>query len=295
MKKLKKLLATMSAVVMCAISITPFVSNAKAGEWIYAPDQTVTPYATAFTVNGEKYVLWQEASDYFYNMNVESEPFDDNGHLTCFRGSEVNVFISEKPVKDEILDEVTGEVIGYRDHYGLYGYATTYWGIGENIKANSQVGPLYIENGYYFKNEEDMETLKSYLSDNNIPYEIDGNAVYIDNLGEEATIYDQMKIYIDIKENTGFVLNWGLLEEVVKIESVENALPEKTLDGDANEDGLVDIADATAIIQHIGNPDKYALTLQGEVNADCHNTGDGITGNDALEIQQRTLAKGMPE
>ncbi len=56
--------------------------------------------------------------------------------------------------------------------------------------------------------------------------------------------------------------------------------------GDANEDGDVDIADATAIVQSIGNPDKYALSKQGEINADCYNTGDGVTGMDALAIQK---------
>ncbi len=55
--------------------------------------------------------------------------------------------------------------------------------------------------------------------------------------------------------------------------------------GDANEDGSVDLADATAIIQHIGNEDKYALSAQGLANAEC--TGDGkVTGADAIAIQK---------
>lgn len=55
--------------------------------------------------------------------------------------------------------------------------------------------------------------------------------------------------------------------------------------GDANLDGTVDLADATAIIQHIGNPKRYGLSEQGEINADCN--GDGaITGADAIAIQK---------
>ncbi len=58
-----------------------------------------------------------------------------------------------------------------------------------------------------------------------------------------------------------------------------------TLMGDANEDGAVDLADATAIIQHIGNEDKYGLSAQGLANAEC--TGDGkVTGADAMAIQK---------
>ncbi len=56
--------------------------------------------------------------------------------------------------------------------------------------------------------------------------------------------------------------------------------------GDANCDGTVDLADATAIIQHIGNEDKYGLSEQGLINADCYNVGDGVTGADALLIQK---------
>lgn len=63
-------------------------------------------------------------------------------------------------------------------------------------------------------------------------------------------------------------------------------LAANTLYGDANEDGDVDIADATAIIQHIGNRKKYGLSRQGEINADCYNTGDGVTGMDAITIQK---------
>lgn len=60
---------------------------------------------------------------------------------------------------------------------------------------------------------------------------------------------------------------------------------EVTVMGDANCDGILTIADATAIIQHLGNHDEYALSEQGEKNADCYNPGDGVTGKDALAIQ----------
>ena len=55
--------------------------------------------------------------------------------------------------------------------------------------------------------------------------------------------------------------------------------------GDANEDNDVTIADATAILQAIGNKDKYKLGTEGKLNADVVDNGDGITGSDALAIQ----------
>ncbi len=56
--------------------------------------------------------------------------------------------------------------------------------------------------------------------------------------------------------------------------------------GDANCDGNVTIADATAIFQTIGNPDKYSLSENGEINADVYDRGDGITAMDAMSIQK---------
>ncbi|MDE5853827.1 MAG: cellulase family glycosylhydrolase [Ruminococcus sp.] len=60
---------------------------------------------------------------------------------------------------------------------------------------------------------------------------------------------------------------------------------ENFLMGDANCDGKVTIADATAIIQHLGNTDEYELSEQGKDNADCCNRGDGVTGLDSNAIQ----------
>lgn len=58
-----------------------------------------------------------------------------------------------------------------------------------------------------------------------------------------------------------------------------------TVWGDANCDGNVTIADATAIIQYLGNADEYALSEQGALNADVIDRGGGITGADANAIQ----------
>ena len=54
--------------------------------------------------------------------------------------------------------------------------------------------------------------------------------------------------------------------------------------GDANCDGKVSIADSTAILQHLGNQDKYGLSEQGLKNADVDGKS-GITTEDALTIQ----------
>ncbi len=76
-----------------------------------------------------------------------------------------------------------------------------------------------------------------------------------------------------------------MYERVYSAESTQSTTDTDIIIGDANEDGTVDLADATAIIQHIGNEDKYALSEQGLANADC--TDDGkVTGADAMAIQK---------
>ena len=59
----------------------------------------------------------------------------------------------------------------------------------------------------------------------------------------------------------------------------------KVLVGDANVDGKVNMSDATAIIQHIGNRDRYGLSEQGIANADTNDDGQ-VTGEDAVIIQR---------
>ena len=74
------------------------------------------------------------------------------------------------------------------------------------------------------------------------------------------------------------------------------SVPVKTY-GDVNCDDEVSMADAVLIMQAIANPDKYGvkgsekthITEQGQANADCCNTGDGMTTKDALSIQKLML------
>nr|AEV58835.1 scaffoldin C [Ruminococcus flavefaciens] len=67
--------------------------------------------------------------------------------------------------------------------------------------------------------------------------------------------------------------------------------------GDANCDTQVDMSDVVLIMQSLANPNKYGLsgsddkhiTAQGQANADVDDSVKGITGGDALKIQQWLL------
>lgn len=80
--------------------------------------------------------------------------------------------------------------------------------------------------------------------------------------------------------------------------STETTMPDDTdthtFKGDANVDGLIDVADVVAVASYVGNAEGNKLKPQGILNADVHNTGNGITSDDALMIQQY-LAKIITE
>lgn len=69
--------------------------------------------------------------------------------------------------------------------------------------------------------------------------------------------------------------------------------------GDTNCDGKVELADAILILQSLANPDKYGengsaekpMTAQGRKNGDVDKTIEGLTGGDALKIQEFLLGK----
>ena len=68
--------------------------------------------------------------------------------------------------------------------------------------------------------------------------------------------------------------------------SIEN-LYTAAINGDVNGDGEVDISDVVAITAFVGNSEKNKFNSdQKIINGDVYNSGDGLTANDALMIQQ---------
>ena len=72
-----------------------------------------------------------------------------------------------------------------------------------------------------------------------------------------------------------------------------------TLYGDTNCDTRIELADAILIMQSLANPNKYGiggtaanpLTEQGRINGDVDKATQGLTGDDALMIQEYLLKK----
>ena len=123
------------------------------------------------------------------------------------------------------------------------------------------------------------DSANDYSYDDLVSFEDDNDA---------AAITKKITLYADDK------LVWGIEPDGTEPSTTPS---EKIFYGDANCDKTVDMSDAVLIMQSLSNPDKYSIngseqsriTAQGMLNADCCNTGDGVTNEDALAIQKLRL------
>ena len=256
-KKLKKILATVSAVAMCATSVV----SMSAGAMAVFKDKVVRPETTSFSASiygkDVKFHLWQKATDYF----------DDE---------DKKIYISDTLVNGS-GKEYTYKLISTHKVY-----------------RNTPDGPLhdycsvglFDGNFFEFDNSEDFINFKKYLLDNHISYKTMENIISINYVSNDMDD-EYFDILQKIKDDTGVKANWVCPSASIQITETENTLPEPTLTGDANEDGNVNMSDAVLIMQTLSNPDEYKLTPQGIANADMD--GDGVTAMDALTIQLSIL------
>lgn len=156
--------------------------------------------------------------------------------------------------------------------------------------------------------EQIRETLENYVSENNLDYTVE---LFTDYMGRHTDVFDyyygyqlvpngdvsfdeQVELSKQIYADLDYPV-WNIYDKHEDSSGTGSYYSESidmcnNIDGDANCDGEYTIADATAILQSLGNPDKYGLSLQGEFNADIYNVGDGVTPADALEVQ-KAMAK----
>lgn len=177
-----------------------------------------------------------------------------------------------RPAPDVNMDGV----VDYNDYFASNIYFSD---LIKEVKANESILPLKI-----WKNIAQNCDFNGNGTSKDI-YDILTVQLYVVKYADAIDDFDEA--YDRYVESLG-----GTSETVTSEISYENNVKilasfdeSKIVYGDANEDGVIDIADATAVLQHISNKDAHALSEQGEKNADCYNTGDGVTGMDVAAIQ----------
>ena len=130
------------------------------------------------------------------------------------------------------------------------------------------------------------ENLNNYLADKNYDITVDTEQkISITPNNKDISLEEQLALLKELKENCGLIMNCSY--DASTNESCNGIDIYNAVDGDANCDEAMNLADSVAIMQSIANPDKYQLSEQGKFNSDLN--GDGITNNDALDIQKKLL------
>ena len=155
---------------------------------------------------------------------------------------------------------------------------------------------------YHNVNEETRELLSNYVSENLPDCHIEEQ--FFDNSSWSDVIPNELNITVVPNENISVEEHYEIANKIYKntglwpytdcseyTDDISGYTIDmhNNIDGDANNDGELSIADAVYIMQAVGNPDEYALTPQGKFNADISGNYDGLTNSDALAVQKKLL------
>lgn len=144
------------------------------------------------------------------------------------------------------------------------------------------------------------KTSEQAASSNDVKFDIYEKSVKtgeLVSLGTNTTSYNVMNYAVLVKEDAPVTTTAPpTTAPPVTTTTTPVETPTMGLAGDANCDGVVTMADAAAIFQSIGNPDKYALSEQGRKNADVSG-GEGVTASDAISVQKLVagIISSLPE
>lgn len=288
-KIFRKISATVSAVVMCALTTVNFS--------VYAVE-TGSPLDRIIKSYEEPYVTYE-----IYDFPRSQEIFIAQENEYHLLHQYVNLYVDIKdgqpvpeiPVENVHINET---LAGYTVMYNNYADENKIIGFLSECEDVLSVDKVYTVHGdpdgimlggaWVKYSEENKDTLSEYqlidtaddkkyiffksqaerfefmkkMHDNNIEYELQ-----IVSTTEEPPVIAEEKINLYTSPN-----NTGSLQP--------------TLLGDANEDGELSLSDAVLIMQSLSNPDTFQLTPQGKANADIYGDGDGVTAMDALQIQK---------
>lgn len=138
--------------------------------------------------------------------------------------------------------------------------------------------------------QEKRTAIQNYLNENNydwtirdVPY---ARAIEVVP-NYEATLEEQIEMASKLYDDLGYSISFSTLCSSKQVSDKADVL--NSIEGDANNDGTVSLADVVTIMQSVGNPDEYSLDPQQKFNADVSGNGDGITNMDARIIQRRLL------
>ncbi len=312
----RKILSIISAMALTASTTTALTSNGIAMQTKefsekLANYEKIEDYEDIVFIANEEYLYgvyidtWENETDGKATIcEVEKHPDTIQLRKTDEVGFDEIVEIVKDVNNELTVVDTDSEICNIRniDENGEYGdlSITDVKKLHELLKDNafSKIfySPAYYSYSYCYYNSllsfynKDIEEIKKYAEKNNLnfkyekPVEPELNYEQTKLIPEgEWTDMEYLKMMQKIRQDTGFY------PQFLSPEKNEGApsftISNDFLNGDANKDEKLTLADSVAVLQSIANPDKYALSMEGEFNAEVDGE-DGITVNDALIIRQ---------
>ena len=274
----------------------------------YVPDEKQTTYFYEVYREKDRVTITVDANENIEEIRKKIQAIDENLYIRSYLIAPLNTkchfdisadMISPetaKKIREQVGDVALEVNYWYNTHFYqniIYNYLTAYHKSIEYydnasdeyvlIDNSDKLREFAVSHSEYY---DFIETEDSEMKYNGI--QLMNDMIYLIPK-EKVTKAEHIELAKEIYEATGYKPSgYGL-------ESVPSSIGGSTLDltnylnGDANCDQKYTIADSTAILQALGNPDKYGLSTQGLFNADS--TGDGLTVEDAVAIKT-ALAKG---
>ena len=202
---------------------------------------------------------------YYFNISEQLEAGED----ISFIETRID-YDQEKSFTDGKNEAHISEPVKYDDN-GTY-YIEISW-----INCDFYGSRVYQFGLLNKMNPETFDTVQD--STNDYSY---SDLISFEDDNDAAALTDKVTAYVDGE------LIWGVEPDGTTPKTTDNT-EDKTLYGDANCDGNVDISDAVLIKCFLINSKKYSLSAQGKKNADVQGNGNGINAQDAVAIQKYIL------
>lgn len=319
MSKMKKFMSTVTALTLTAISAVSMVASATDNSHLYWNRETkdVGIYTVGFFSNsltGEEYCVIESCNDNTLTELVIPDEIDgikvkqiyagafkdfdnlvsiDFGNYKSLCGSMfedcdalVEVTLPEwlssipesmfKECSNLKKIEMTSEDCGSIGAYAFYNCTSLETVILSNNGNPDGTMKMIGLNSFY--NCDSLESIA-------LPIRVDwyGNAfIECDNL-KSVTVNG-----VEVEFKTEAEITTQATSTTTETTTVETqAIGIKpTLIGDANCDGIVTVSDALVLAEYVATAGELDLTEQAMVNADVHETGNGLNASDAYMIQQ---------
>lgn len=302
---MKKIMSAVLAGVISVLSVVPAVSSAAVlndieeldekyipvfSDWINVGDENASLYMSG---DGTLYKGIHTSETAYLCQLSSPEMADFQLRMEYGEGVYLDYTLEPKLYKIELSDRNAREVCAFLEENEL---------VKSFFKLTDVINLSRIDNDFdrqvSYRFTDNLESVLEYSESNGLDvkkfYDTDTGVLSAVTI-QADTLESRLDIALDIYNATG-VRPYGAArgdfyaygaEDCEGIYSDVDVL--NAVDGDANEDGKMTIADAAAVIQALGNPDKYALTAQGNFNADTDE--NGLTMLDALAIQKELANK----